>query len=1494
MSDDLGLNVKLALESQSYSKQIKDITQQMKVIQSEFNSASTKLNGFGNETDKLTAKAQSLGKQFELQKQIVSKYSEQFDKAKQNLEKNTKANAELTDKVKLTTSAYNASVTSTGKNSEASKKLKTEVDELNKKFILSQNAINSNTKSINGYSIKMNTAQTSANKLESQLKEMNTQITTQSSKWTAVGTAMTSAGDKMKKIGKTSTDVGKKLSVGLTAPIVGVGIAAAKVGMDFEASMSKVQAISGATGNTFKQLNDQALQLGQDTAFSAKEAADGMENLASAGFDTTEIMQAMPGMLNLAASGGLAVADASDIASSALRGFGLAATQSGHVADVLADVSAKTNANVTDMGLALKYAAAPAHAMGLSIEEVSAAVGEMANVGIKGEQAGTTLRSSLVNLASPTKQAAKIMKDLGINAFDSHGKMLPFKDVIDNLAKSTANLSQEDKANALSTIFGKESLSGMLTLVSDGPTKLDTLTQSFKKSDGAAAAMAKTMQNNAKSSIEQMMGSLETAGIKMEQAFAPAITKVALEVQDLANAFSNLSPKTQDVILKLALGVAVIGPTLVGVGKLAAAVGVISKAFGAASIAMGIGAEATAGVGAAGVAGATGLGAAGLAGALGTAAVAALPFVVAGAAVVGTGLLIKSNMDEKVTPAVDLFADSYTTAATKVGGANAQIGAGYDTTVTKISAGTKKVIGSYMELDAKASASLQNLCLNSTIITAKNSATIMSQYQGLTAQVKAKLDARYNTEYATMKAFFDKSNTLSTADEAKALAKLKADNENKKKTESNYATQILAIIKGASDKKRALTLDEQIKINGIQGKMRTNAVKTLSASEVESKVIMQRLKDYGSNITAEQASTEIKNANKARDGQVKSANDIYNKSLAAIIQMRDGSHSITADQATKLIADAKRQKDGTVKHAEELRSGAVGKIQSMNKSIGDSVNTTTGNMITKWDSFKTYWKNLIFGKKTLTVDSKVTTPTPKDTTVLTSGRGLKGSQFAKGTDNAPGGPSLVGELGPEILNLKKGDTVTTAANTAKLLSPKVLDQTKQYAKIGTQITTGLTAGIKKGSPLLLTGMATMTKGIMNNFNKGIVDSNKPSVKATTDLSNGVSTVFKTLSKASNPLGAGVITQLSTGMKNTTSLLNTTTNNLSTGTKNIVNSLVKASNPLGSNVVTQLSTGMKNTTGTLNNATTSLSTGTKSAFSKLAKDVNPIGNNVTQGLSDGMKSSQSNLVAVTKTLTDKVIEAFKIGFDIHSPSRETFSIGENVGQGWINGVKSKDLKGFADKQIGSMLGSFSSSGVAGNSQLNSWLMQAMAITGTPMQYMPALRQVVMGESGGDPKAINLWDSNFLAGHPSKGIAQMIDSTFQAHKMPGMNDIWNPVDNLVSSIRYQVSQYGSIANTPGVKSLRNGSGYVGYAAGTLNASPGLKWVGEHGPELLNFRGGETITDAKKSAKIAANNKNNNNGLTINIEKFINNTKQDMETLMTEAAFYFKQKQMGGSRQ
>jgi len=350
----------------------------------------------------------------------------------------------------------------------------------------------------------------------------------------------------LSKLGSITAKGMKAATVAITgtaAALGGVAAAAIKVGSDFESQMSRVKAISGATGEEFEQLKEQAMQLGADTSFSASQAAEGMENLAAAGFTTSEIMNAMPGLLNLAAASGEDLASSSDIAASTLRGFGLAASDAAHVADVLAANANRTNSSVADTGEAMKYVAPLARSAGLSLEETAAAIGIMANAGVNGSQAGTSLRGALSRLSKPTKDMSEAMDELGISFYDSNGKMKSLTEQVGMLRQATEGMTDEQKNNYLVTLYGQEALSGMLALINEGEGSLGELTNAYKNCDGAAQEAAETMQDNLSGALEQLGGSAETLGLAFYNSVADNLknaAKTATEsINNITDSFNN-------------------------------------------------------------------------------------------------------------------------------------------------------------------------------------------------------------------------------------------------------------------------------------------------------------------------------------------------------------------------------------------------------------------------------------------------------------------------------------------------------------------------------------------------------------------------------------------------------------------------------------------------------------------------------------------------------------------------------------------------------------------------------------------------------------------------------------------------------------------------------------------------------------------------------------------------------------------------------------------
>lgn len=329
---------------------------------------------------------------------------------------------------------------------------------------------------------------------------------------TGVGTVGSVTSKAADVIGKFTSTVATSVAT-VSAGIGTIGTAAARVGMDFEAAMSKVSSISGATGNDLQSLTDKAKEMGATTKFSATESAEAFQYMAMAGWDTKSMLDGIDGIMNLSAADGLDLATTSDIVTDALTAFGLSAKDSTHFADVLATASSSANTNVSMLGESFKYVAPLAGSMNYSIEDVSLALGLMANASVKGSMAGTSLKTALSNLASPTKSMASEMSKLGISMTDSNGNALGLRDIIIQLREKFGKLSETEKAATASTLFGKEAMSGMLAIINASDADFNKLTDNISNADGAAKQMADTLNDNLKGDITIAKSALEGFGI---------------------------------------------------------------------------------------------------------------------------------------------------------------------------------------------------------------------------------------------------------------------------------------------------------------------------------------------------------------------------------------------------------------------------------------------------------------------------------------------------------------------------------------------------------------------------------------------------------------------------------------------------------------------------------------------------------------------------------------------------------------------------------------------------------------------------------------------------------------------------------------------------------------------------------------------------------------------------------------------------------------------
>lgn len=387
-------------------------------------------------------------------------------------------------------------------------------------------------------------------------------------------------GRTLQTVGDSVSGVGKSLTKNVTTPLVGIGTAAIKTTADFDSQMCKVSAISGATGKDFDALRSKAREMGAKTKFSATEAGQGFEYMAMAGWKTGDMLDGIDGIMNLAAASGEDLGTTSDIVTDALTGFGLSAKDAGHFADVLAVASSNSNTNVALMGETFKYAAPIAGALGVSVEDAAESIGLMANAGIKGSQAGTSLRSIMTRISTDAGASSKklgalgtITEKLGVQVYDSSGNMRDWSDIIDECRNAWGGLSDEEQTNYGKTIAGQEAMSGWLALMNASPKDIDKLKGALEEADGTAENMANTMNDNLSGQLTILMSQLQELAISIGDILMPKIREIVSKVQGWVDKLNSLDPAQKEMIVKIGLVAAAIGPLLLAVGTLISKIG---------------------------------------------------------------------------------------------------------------------------------------------------------------------------------------------------------------------------------------------------------------------------------------------------------------------------------------------------------------------------------------------------------------------------------------------------------------------------------------------------------------------------------------------------------------------------------------------------------------------------------------------------------------------------------------------------------------------------------------------------------------------------------------------------------------------------------------------------------------------------------------------------------------------------------------------------------
>ena len=562
-------SVRVTSDSSSFQQEMKKAVQSMKELSSETSLATTQAKLFGSAQDALKAKISGLQAQISQQADIVKLNKDRQQELVQQLDKWKSKQSELQSKIQATKAAIEQSTAATGENSDETKALKDELAQLTKEEKDAAAQVSKTEERLSKQTVATNKSEQALVELQGELQKTNKEL--KSAAWDE----WTKKADKATEV---MDNVGQKLMV-VTGAVVGMGAAAVKTTADFDAEMSTVQSISGATGDDFDALRDKALEMGSTTAFSASEAASAMEYMAMAGWSTEDMLDGIAGVMNAAAASGEDLAATSDILTDGLTAFGLAASDSAHFADVLVAAGNNANTSVAMMGETFKYAGAVCGTLGITVEDCAIATGLMGNAGIKASQAGTALRSGLSKLIDPTTEAAKAMEQYGFNIATTEDGSVDFMGTMQNLRSAMGDLDATTQAQALSTIFGTEAMSGWAAIVSASDADFQSLTEAIYGCEGAAEAAAAVKLDNLSGQITILKSTIEGIAIQIGDILMPTIRNVVARIQEWAAAFAAADEDTKKTILTVAGVVAAIGPLILGVSKVIKTVKNVVNAF---------------------------------------------------------------------------------------------------------------------------------------------------------------------------------------------------------------------------------------------------------------------------------------------------------------------------------------------------------------------------------------------------------------------------------------------------------------------------------------------------------------------------------------------------------------------------------------------------------------------------------------------------------------------------------------------------------------------------------------------------------------------------------------------------------------------------------------------------------------------------------------------------------------------------------------------------
>lgn len=527
-----GGTVKLTGE-EAYRAALKNIATDLQKVAAQQKLTAATYDSSDKSLSAISQRSQDLTSKLEVQKQKLETITAQLKKWRTEQEQNRTTIQNLQTQLDKEKTKLEQIAKQYGTNSKEYQAQAKVVNDLEKELAELNTQYDKNEQSIKKNEAAQTSAQAAVLKTEKQIGKLADQAKEAANDTEDLGKSTEDAGKKANSAANGGFTVLKGVLTNLATDVLRRAASGLKTmasdmvsaGIDFDSAMSKVEAVSGATGEELEKLTAKAEEMGKKTKFSATESAEAFNYMAMAGWKTEDMLNGIEGIMNLAAAAGSDLATTSDIVTDALTAMGYSAGDAGKLADVMAAASSNANTNVEMMGQTFQYAAPIIGALGYNMEDAAVAIGLMANAGIKGEKAGTALRSVLTRLSAPPAECAKAMEKLGISITDSEGKMKPLNTVIEDLRKAFDGLSEAEQTQLAKNIAGQEAMSGLLAIVNAAPSDYEKLTKAVKNSTGAAEDMANTMQDNVGGKLTLLKSQLEGVYLTIWKKVEPSISK---------------------------------------------------------------------------------------------------------------------------------------------------------------------------------------------------------------------------------------------------------------------------------------------------------------------------------------------------------------------------------------------------------------------------------------------------------------------------------------------------------------------------------------------------------------------------------------------------------------------------------------------------------------------------------------------------------------------------------------------------------------------------------------------------------------------------------------------------------------------------------------------------------------------------------------------------------------------------------------------------------